>query len=150
MIWLWLCLKPNCYYPITTGFGETDTSGFLLIIPLVKLLLAGNFCNSVNVKINRELNNYLVSFCDCRKLFPLPKPLPLSYFLVNPCSSCQYLKARTIVRLAFFPFGTTLILVDICTLCAVLSQVEDQVSFHHHHDPLLFSFFFLLTTLHGL
>ena len=90
-----------------------------------KIASSWQLLHSANVKINRvkQLPGYLLWL---QKAFSsASKPLPLSYFLVNPCSSCQYLKACTITRLAFFPFCTTLILVDICTLCAVLSQVED-------------------------
>lgn len=74
-IWPWFSLKLNCHHQVE-GFGETDTLGFLLIIPLGRWLQTGNFCNGANVKISRELNNYLVSFCDCRQLFSLPGNLP--------------------------------------------------------------------------
>lgn len=42
--------------------------------------LSGDFCNSANVKIGSELNNYFISFCDCKEHFSLPQIL--SFFLL--------------------------------------------------------------------
>lgn len=89
-LWLWFSLKSNCYH-LTAGFGETDMLGFLLIIPLGRWLLGGNLCNSAKVKINRELNNYLVRFCDCGK----------------PCSLLQSLVP------SFLSFGKPLLITEL-------------------------------------
>lgn len=126
-IWPWFSLKLNCHH-LVEGFGETDTLGFLLIIPLGRWLQTGNFCNGANVKISRELNNYLVSFWDCRELFfSAWKPSLSLISWQTPIYHGSQLKDMNhyIICLPFSPLCYVNSNGHFCTLCVVHIKAED-------------------------
>lgn len=84
------------------------------------MALAGNFCNSANVKIGREVSYYLVSFCDCRELFSPSRNLSLSYLLANPYSSWKSIKGHAALNAFLFSVMLwTNSSGHFCTLCFV-------------------------------